>query len=150
MAIFFVFRNIAGDNSRIYFTKRANVDQGRRRIFVKTLSMRLMKEHIIFIRLLKTLKRYRSQENEDEATQTDIKREQCRLCKNSNTAVKCGKCARFVCENHSVSSITNVTICTSHLQIWAKCNPTTNYKLRLKCNCVIDYTLFSAIVNLGS
>ena len=35
-------------------------------------------------------------------------------------------------------------------QSWAKCNLITNYKLRLKCNCVIDYTLFSVIVSLGS
>ena len=35
-------------------------------------------------------------------------------------------------------------------QSWAKCNLITIYDLRLKCNCVIDYTLFAVIVNLGS
>ena len=35
-------------------------------------------------------------------------------------------------------------------QSWAKCNLITTYKLRLNCNSVVDYTLFSVIVNVGS
>lgn len=117
LALFFVLVNIAGINSQIlYYTKHANVDQVRRRIFLKNLCMGLMKEHLILRSTIYTLpkdlftylQRYRLEENETEPS-TGSKRGRCRLCKNNNTTVKCGKCRRFICKKHSQSTVTCVT-----------------------------------------
>lgn len=119
LAIFFQLLNIAGINSQIlYNAKHINEAQKFRRLFLKELSISLMKPHLEERAEIKTLppdirlflNRYKKpQEERLEDEQPAKIRGRCFSCgrqKNRVTTMKCHVCNRSVCKEHANTVIT--------------------------------------------
>ena len=121
LAVFYILMNIAGINSWVIYTFNTPSDEPQRRIrFLKNLSLSLMKEHLVSRSQIPSLPRdvsaflekYRPLPVEDDgdgiAGRPPKKRGRCFSCgrqKNSSTSMKCDKCNRFICRQHSKKQI---------------------------------------------
>lgn len=120
LAIFFQLLNIAGVNSQILYNQIHDERHKYRRIFLKNLSLSLMKQHLEERAMLKNLpvdikcflNKYKQQqpqqENEDIGEPSPKMRKRCRFCgraKNRVTTLRCSSCNEFVCKEHSVTEI---------------------------------------------
>ena len=114
LALFFTFLNIAGINSQIIFSFNNPDAKLRRRLYLKNLALGLMKEHMIMrsniVSLPADITVFLSQYCPTKRPAEDISgpkskvRGTCFICgrkKNSSTSMKCGRCSRFSCKQHS-------------------------------------------------
>lgn len=117
-AIFFSLLNIAGINAQVLYMLTNPDDKAPcRRIFLKNLSLSLMKDHLQSRSKLRTLpsdissflSRNYAVPNYEVPEQTSSKRGTCGLCirekKRSSASMKCKKCLRYTCKRHSITEI---------------------------------------------
>ena len=113
-AFFYISLNITGINAQILYFASEGADIHPRRIFLKNLSLQLMKEHLITrskipslpkdVRII--LKTHLELDNEPEQPPLEgRKRGRCNQCRNSSTTLKCSQCNSFLCKKHSRTSI---------------------------------------------
>jgi len=121
VAVFYIFMNIAGIISWVIYTINTPSDEPQRRIlFLKNLSLSLMKEHRVSRSQIPSLPRdvsaflekYRPLPVEDDgdgiAGRPPKKRGSCFICgrqKNSSASMKCVQCNGFICKQHSKKQI---------------------------------------------
>lgn len=115
MVLFFQLLNIAGINSQIlYNAANINNPQKYRRIFLKNLSLALMRPHLseraeiqsLPLDLKIFLKKYKNVQDDHEEEPPAKKRGRCYCCgrsKNRVTTISCSKCNKMVCKEHSVA-----------------------------------------------
>jgi len=121
LAVFYILMNIAGINSWVIYTINTPSDELQCRIlFLKNLSLSLMKEHLISRSQIPSLPRdvsaflekYRPLPVEDDwdgITGRPLKKwGSCFICgqqKNSSASLKCYQCNWFICKQHSKKQI---------------------------------------------
>lgn len=116
LIIFFSIMDMAGINAQILFNSNLNNPNYPRRIFLKNLSLALMKPYLEERANLKclpqdiqvSLAKYRKVE--DPVTQRVQRKKvgRCTLCgrsKNINTTSRCSICDNFVCKQHSIKKV---------------------------------------------
>lgn len=115
LAVFFRHLDIAGINARVIL-KFNNLDnKDNRRVFLKKLSLELMKDHLKGRALIQSLPKeiyfflseYRNEEGSERSE--EVTAGICFICgthKNNRTKQKCNKCERNICKKHSSIHIT--------------------------------------------
>lgn len=114
LVIFFSIMDMAGINALILYHSNANNLKLKRRVFLKNLSMSLMKPFLVEraritslpLDIKASLAKYKSTEEVANEAEPDLKRKgRCVTCgrsKNKNTTIRCDTCKEFVCKAHSV------------------------------------------------
>ena len=126
LAVFYILMNTAGINSWVIYTIKPPSDEPQRRIlFLKNLSLSLMKEHLVSRSQIPSLprdvstflERYHPLPVEDDGDGTAGRPPKkwgsffmCRWQKNSSASMKCDQCNPFICKQNSKKQI-----------IWANC-----------------------------
>ena len=108
-----ILMNMAGINSRVIYTMNTLSNEPQRRIlFLKNLSMSLMKENLHCLRDISVfLEKYRPLPVEDGdgiACRPPKKWGSCFICgrqKNSSASIKCDQCNRFINKRHRKKQI---------------------------------------------
>ena len=112
LVIFFSLMDLAGINAQVIFFSNETNQKNKRRIFLKNLSLSLMKSQLVErskipslpVSIATFLLKYKEtivQQVEEPAIK---KRGRCATCghaKNSSTTIKCDSCYSFVCKNHA-------------------------------------------------
>lgn len=121
LCFFFQLINIAGLNSQILYNSIHAENPVRRRLFLKSLALELMKNHLEERAQLASLpsdvksilSKYRKrtrEESEDNVEEPPLKiRSRCTICgrsKNRVTTMRCTFCKIFVCKEHSSTKVT--------------------------------------------
>lgn len=126
MVLFFQLLNIAGINSQIlYNAANINNPQKYRRVFLKELSLALMRPHLseraeiqsLPLDLKMFLKKYKNVQDDQDEEPPAKKRGRCYCCgrsKNRVTTISCDKCNRMVCKEHSVAICSNCNTLVSN------------------------------------